>query len=72
MVVCGGLLSFALIGVEVVLVARTSGLTLGVLGHVKELLQIGVSVLVLSETLSWVNGLGLGLAVAGVFWYKVC
>jgi solute carrier family 35 protein C2 len=69
-VLLGGLMAFALILVEVKLVQLTSSLTMGVLGQLKELLQIMLAVAIFKDEISPLNALGLGIALTGVGLYK--
>ena len=69
MTLCGGVLAFALILVEVELVSRTSSLSLAVAGNLKDCLQVTLSVLVFGETVSTLNVLGLCAAITGILLY---
>lgn len=42
LLLCGGLISFLLIGVEVYLLQLTTSLTMGILGQLKEIVQIAL------------------------------
>ncbi|CAM9094506.1 unnamed protein product [Ectocarpus fasciculatus] len=66
-----GLFSFALIFVEVKLLALSSSLTMGVFGTIKEIVQIALAVLVFHDKVTWFNLLGLGLAILGSMLYKI-
>jgi solute carrier family 35 protein C2 len=66
----GGVMAFALILVEVKLVQLTSSLTMGVLGQLKELLQIILAIVIFKDEVSPINAMGLGLALACVGVYK--
>jgi drug/metabolite transporter (DMT)-like permease len=65
------IIAFFLIVFELALLNATSSLTMGVFGAVKEILQIGLAMLIFSDHLSVLNSLGLVVAVAGTFGYKV-
>ncbi|KAF0689098.1 Aste57867_19370 [Aphanomyces stellatus] len=68
--VCGGVLSFALIYVEIELVKKTSALSLGIAGNLKDVMQILMAMLIFHDQLSAVNGLGLCLATLGLMCYS--
>jgi solute carrier family 35, member C2 len=70
LILVGGLIAFYLILTEVYLVQITSSLTLGVLGQIKEMVQIVLSIIVFHDAISWMNGFGVVIAVIGVWWYK--
>jgi solute carrier family 35, member C2 len=70
LIVTGGIIAFYLILTEVYLVQITSSLTLGVLGQIKEMVQIVLSIIVFHDAISWMNGIGVVIAVLGVWWYK--
>lgn len=67
---CGGIMAFALILVEVKLVQLTSSVTMGVLGQLKELLQIIVAIIIFKDQVSSMNAMGLALALLMVGVYK--
>jgi solute carrier family 35 protein C2 len=66
----GGLCAFCLILVEVKLVQLTSSLTMGVLGQLKELLQICAAIIVYHDHVSTTNAIGLIIALSCVGVYK--
>jgi solute carrier family 35, member C2 len=70
LIVTGGVIAFYLILTEVYLVQITSSLTLGVLGQVKEMVQIVLSIIVFRDSVNLMNGFGVLIALAGVWWYK--
>ncbi len=67
----GGLLSTLLIVTEIVLVTRTSALSMGVIGGAKEVLQIGLSVVLLSDAVGPAGAVGIALAVSCSVVYAV-
>mmetsp|Transcript_19016 Transcript_19016/g.24810 ORF Transcript_19016/g.24810 Transcript_19016/m.24810 type:complete len:408 (-) Transcript_19016:134-1357(-) len=69
-IVVGGIASFLLLLVEVKLLQLTSSLTLGVLGTIKEILQILLAVLVFNDKFTLWNGLGLLLCIIGTLGYQ--
>lgn len=68
--VLGGLLAFLLLAVELQLIALTSALTANVIGHLKDIVAIAGSVLVLQEELSILNGSGAALTVLSALAYS--
>jgi len=66
----GGLISFVLIALELILVARTSSLALGVLGTLKEVLQIALGLFIFRENMSLTTGCGLFVAVGSGLVYR--
>jgi len=70
MVVGGGVFSYALLFAEVKLVELTSGLSFGVIGQVKEIFTIALSMVIFSDNLSPLNTAGLLCAMAATAWYK--
>ena len=66
-----GVMAFSLILVEVKLVQLTSSLTMGVLGQLKELLQIILAIIIFKDQVSTLNSIGLGLALICVGVYKM-
>ncbi|KAF9568112.1 Triose-phosphate Transporter [Mortierella alpina] len=65
----GGLFAFAMVLAEFNLIARTSVVTLSVLGIIKEVVTIVVSSLVFHDHLSLVNILGLFVTLTGIGFY---
>ena len=59
----GGVISFYLIAVELELVKLTSSLTLAVLGQIKEVVQILLSLLIFKDTITIQSGIGIGIAI---------
>ena len=70
LILFGGLIAFVLLLVEVKLVNLTSSLTLGVLGQMKELVQISLAIVVFKDNLTNLNLVGLILSVVFVGTYK--
>jgi solute carrier family 35 protein C2 len=66
----GGLLAFGLIVVEVTLVKLTSSLTMSVLGQVKEVTQIGLSMLIFHDKLSLRGMIGIIIALCSAQYYR--
>lgn len=66
----GGAISFVLIALELSLVSLSSSLTLGVLGTIKEMLQIALSLVIFQERMSPQTGSGLAFAVASGMAYR--
>lgn len=67
----GGLISFLLIAVELRLLALTSSLTLGVLGTLKEALQISMGMFIFGEHLGVKTTAGLGVSVLCGCLYRI-
>ncbi|KAF9988999.1 Triose-phosphate Transporter [Mortierella antarctica] len=65
----GGLFAFAMVLAEFNLIARTSVVTLSVLGIIKEVVTIVVSSLVFHDQLTLVNILGLFVTLTGIGFY---
>ncbi|CAO3572198.1 unnamed protein product [Mortierella alpina] len=65
----GGLFAFAMVLAEFNLIARTSVVTLSVLGIIKEVVTIVVSSIVFNDQLSLVNILGLFVTLTGIGFY---
>ncbi len=59
----GGIISFCLIAVELELVKLTSSLTLAVLGQIKEVVQILLSLVIFKDTITFQSGIGIGIAI---------
>ncbi|GBG29277.1 Solute carrier family 35 member C2 [Hondaea fermentalgiana] len=70
-IVGSGLFAFSMILVELELLRRTSSVTLGVISYVKQMLQIGLSVVVFHDVLTPLNLLGFLLTLLGMFLYTV-
>ncbi|CAE7691451.1 unnamed protein product [Symbiodinium microadriaticum] len=70
LVVLGGLIAFALITTEVHLVNLTSSLTMGVLGQVKEVIQIVLSMAIFHDHVNLLNAAGIVIAMVAVGYYK--
>jgi len=66
----GGGIAFLLITTEVHLVNLTSSLTMGVLGQVKELLQILLSMMIFRDHVNALNATGIVIAMIAVAIYK--
>ena len=67
----GGLLSFLLVYIEVLLCHLTSSMTLTVLGIMKTILQIFLGFVVFGDRLGIRNISGLALVLIGVLWCVV-
>lgn len=65
------LFAFSMILVELELLRRTSSVTLGVISYVKQILQIGLSVIVFHDALTALNVLGFCLTLLGMFMYTL-
>ena len=65
-VVAGGLIAFFMEVAEYLLVSYTSGLTLSVAGIVKEILSLGLAIVIESTDISAVNAVGLVVCMAGI------
>ncbi|KAF9305740.1 Triose-phosphate Transporter [Mortierella antarctica] len=65
----GGAIAFAMVLAEFNLIARTSVVTLSVLGIIKEVMTIVISALVFHDHLTVVNILGLFVTLAGIGFY---
>ncbi|KAH9083019.1 hypothetical protein Ae201684P_013922 [Aphanomyces euteiches] len=68
--IAGGILSFLLIYVEVELVKKTSALSLGIAGNLKDVMQILMAMLVFHDQLSAINAAGLCIATLGLMSYS--
>ncbi|KAG5191701.1 triose-phosphate transporter family-domain-containing protein, partial [Tribonema minus] len=69
-VAAGGCVAFALVATEIHLVKITSSLTLGVLGQLKEIVQIGIAMVAFGDAMTALNAAGLALALSGTWLYK--
>ncbi|CAK9091814.1 Solute carrier family 35 member C2 (Ovarian cancer-overexpressed gene 1 protein), partial [Durusdinium trenchii] len=65
-----GLFAFAMILVELELLRKTSSMTLGVISYVKQILQIGLSVLIFHDKLTALNVIGFLLTLLGMSFYS--
>ncbi|KAF9380674.1 Triose-phosphate Transporter [Podila verticillata] len=65
----GGIFAFAMVLAEFNLIARTSVVTLSVLGIIKEVMTIVISALVFHDHLTVVNIMGLFVTLAGIGFY---
>ncbi|KAG0025063.1 Triose-phosphate Transporter [Podila clonocystis] len=65
----GGIFAFAMVLAEFNLIARTSVVSLSVLGIIKEVMTIVISALVFHDHLTVVNILGLFVTLAGIGFY---
>jgi len=70
LIAVGGGIAFLLITTEVHLVNLTSSLTMGVLGQVKELIQILLSMIVFRDHMNVLNATGIAIAMISVGIYK--
>ncbi|TMW62096.1 hypothetical protein Poli38472_009589 [Pythium oligandrum] len=64
-----GCLAFALIFVEILLVKKTSALSLGIAGSFKDVTQVLLAVLIFGDHLSPINAVGLIVATCGMLFY---
>ncbi|CAM9139902.1 unnamed protein product [Laminaria digitata] len=71
LILATGMFSFMLIFAEVKLLSITSSLSMGVLGTVKEIVQIFLAVLVFSDRITFWKIAGLLLAMTGSLSYKL-
>ncbi|KAI9223505.1 triose-phosphate transporter family-domain-containing protein [Blastocladiella britannica] len=68
--VLGGVLAFAMVACEFLLIQGTSVLALSVAGLAKEIVLISASMLVFGDSLSLQNVAGLLLSMVGIAWYN--
>eukprot|EP00603_Paraphysomonas_imperforata_P003576 CAMPEP_0114414580 /NCGR_PEP_ID=MMETSP0103-20121206/1462_1 /TAXON_ID=37642 ORGANISM="Paraphysomonas imperforata, Strain PA2" /NCGR_SAMPLE_ID=MMETSP0103 /ASSEMBLY_ACC=CAM_ASM_000201 /LENGTH=251 /DNA_ID=CAMNT_0001582727 /DNA_START=361 /DNA_END=1116 /DNA_ORIENTATION=- len=66
----GGGIAFVLITTEVQLVGLLSSLSLGVLGQVKEVIQIVLAMIVFHDRLNFINFSGIVIAMVAIGFYK--
>lgn len=66
----GGLISFCLIIVEIVLLRTTSSLTMSVIGQLKEMLQIVAGMLFYADKISLRSGVGITVSICGAYYYR--
>jgi solute carrier family 35, member C2 len=66
----GGVIAFVLITTEVYLVGLLSSLSLGVLGQVKEIIQIVLAMIVFHDRLNIINVGGIVIAMVAIGFYK--
>jgi hypothetical protein len=66
----GGLISFCLIIVEIVLLRTTSSLTMSVIGQLKEMLQILAGMLFYADKISMRSGVGISVSICGAYYYR--
>lgn len=64
-----GCLAFVLIFVEILLVKKTSALSLGIAGSFKDVTQVVLAVLIFGDHLSPINVFGLVVATSGMLFY---
>jgi drug/metabolite transporter (DMT)-like permease len=70
LLVGGGMLAFLMLLCELRVVQLASGLTLSVLGVLKEVLTVGASVILFGDTITTLKAAGLGLCVIGIGLYQ--
>jgi solute carrier family 35 protein C2 len=70
LLVGGGMLAFLMLLCELRVVQLASGLTLSVLGVLKEVLTVGASVILFGDTIATLKAAGLGLCVIGIGLYQ--
>lgn len=58
-VIGAGFFAFAMIFVELALIERTSSMTLGVVGYLKQIIQIIISVIIFNDSLTPLNVTGM-------------
>lgn len=68
-IMAGGVLAFVLMAVEVMLVKKTSALSLGIAGSFKDVTQVMLAVLVFQDQLTMINASGLIVATIGMLLY---
>jgi len=66
----GGLLSFALVSVEIYLCTITSAMSLSVFGVTKSMIQIFLGALIFHDRLTPSNITGIAVTTVGVLWYN--
>lgn len=66
----GGVIAFVLVTTEVQLVSLLSSLSLGVLGQVKEVIQIVLAMVVFHDRLNLINVVGIVIAMGAIGFYK--
>ena len=66
----GGLISFCLIIVEIILLRITSSLTMSVIGQLKEMLQILAGMLFYADNISMRSGVGITVSILGAYYYR--
>jgi len=62
----GGIIAFFMEVAEYLLVSHTSGLTLSVAGIVKEIISLGLAIIIESTDISPVNAIGLVICMSGI------
>lgn len=67
----GGVIAFFLIAIEMHLLTLTSSINLGVLGQVKEMLQIFLSIVIFRERLNLQSVVGIAIAIASGIAYRL-
>lgn len=66
----GGVIAFAMVWAEFMLISNTSALTFMVAGTFKEIVTVGAAVLFLHERFTPINGIGLLVLIAGVVMFN--
>ncbi|KAI9506684.1 triose-phosphate transporter family-domain-containing protein, partial [Coemansia spiralis] len=66
----GGMLAFAMVLSEYLLIQRTSVITLSIAGMLREVAMVVVAHLIFGDTLTFVNGCGLLVALFGIGMYN--
>lgn len=65
-----GAVAFSLNALTFILINSTSALTYTVLGNVKVIFSIVISVLIFGNPVGWINALGCIITLAGAAWYQ--
>lgn len=68
---CGAVFSIFLIGFEIIILRTTSSVTLGILGQLKEMMQITLSMLIFSESMNLQVIGGLCVSLVAVNYYRI-
>ena len=68
--IVSGLVAFSLNALTFILINSTSALTYTVLGNVKVIFSIVVSVIIFGNPVGWINAAGCAVTLAGAAWYQ--
>ena len=66
----GGVVSFLLIIVEILLLRTTSSLTMCVIGELKEIIQIVAAMLLYKDNINIRSGVGIAISIAAAYCYR--
>lgn len=66
----GGLIAFLLIITEVKLLRLTSSLSMSVFGQIKEIIQIGLAMIIFKENLTLKTAIGISISICSSFYYR--